>query len=70
MGACVSAPEGCVGGRLKKRKNPKRRRVGGLKQRVSSRLSEGSLDRVDRSAPSDRSYANSTFQGFIFLYMF
>ncbi|KAF3948692.1 hypothetical protein CMV_025342 [Castanea mollissima] len=63
MGACVSAPERCVGGRLKKRKNRKRRRVGGLKQRVSSRLSEGSLDRVDRSAPSDRSHANPTFQG-------
>ncbi|XP_050276926.1 uncharacterized protein LOC126718654 [Quercus robur] len=63
MGACVSAPEGCVGGRLKNRKNRKRRRVGGLKQKVPSRLSEGSLDRVDRSAPSDRSYANPTFQG-------
>ena len=70
MGACVSAPEGCVGGRLKNRKNRKRRRVGGLKQKVPSRLSEGSLDRVDRSAPSDRSYANPTFQGFIFLPLF
>lgn len=71
MGACVSAPEGCVGGRLNKRKNRKRRRVGGgLKQKVSSRLSDGSLDRVDKSAPSDRSFTNPTFQGFIFLPLF
>uniref|UniRef100_A0A2N9EBX7 Protein ENHANCED DISEASE RESISTANCE 2 C-terminal domain-containing protein n=1 Tax=Fagus sylvatica TaxID=28930 RepID=A0A2N9EBX7_FAGSY len=61
MGACVSRPEGCVGGRLKK-KNRKRRR-GGLKQRVSSRLSDGSLDKGDRPGPSDRSYTNPTFQG-------
>ena len=67
MGTCVSRPEGCVGGRLKKKN--RRRRRGGLKQRVSSRLSDGSLDKGDRPGPSDRSYTNPTFQGFIFLFV-
>ncbi|XP_059448417.1 uncharacterized protein LOC132179678 isoform X2 [Corylus avellana] len=60
MGACVSTPDGCVGGRLSrssKNKTRKRRRPG-LGRRVPSRLSEGSQDKVDRSAPSDRSCAN------------
>jgi hypothetical protein len=65
MGACVSTPDGCVGGRLRrssKNKTRKRRRQG-LGRRVPSRLSDGSQDKVDRSAPSDRSCANPTFHG-------
>jgi hypothetical protein len=61
MGACVSTPEGCVGGRLSrssKNKNRKRRRAE-RKRKVPSRLSEGSRDK----APSDRSSANPTVQG-------
>ncbi|KAK4841506.1 hypothetical protein QYF36_011121 [Acer negundo] len=65
MGACVSTPQGCVGGRLRssKRKNCKRRKS--FKTRVSSRLSDRSQDKVDRSAPLDRhsSFNNPTFQG-------
>ncbi|XP_027360906.1 uncharacterized protein LOC113869019 [Abrus precatorius] len=66
MGACVSTPQGCVGGRLSssKRKTRKRRR-GGLRRRVSSRLSKESLDKGDVTGLPDRSFANSAFQGSI-----
>lgn len=64
MGACVSTPQECVGGRSRSSKNKnRRRRRGGLKRRVPSRLSEGSVDKVDRPAASDRSYTNPAFQG-------
>ncbi|KAG6654392.1 hypothetical protein I3843_05G131500 [Carya illinoinensis] len=65
MGACMSTPDGCVRGRLRSSKNKtrKRRRAVLFKQRVPSRLSEGSLDKVDRPPTSDRSYNNPTFQG-------
>ncbi|XP_059655946.1 uncharacterized protein LOC132302950 isoform X2 [Cornus florida] len=36
-----------------------------IKQRVSSRLSDRSLDKVQKSAPSDRSHNNPTFHGSI-----
>ncbi|KAF4400639.1 hypothetical protein G4B88_023047 [Cannabis sativa] len=66
MGACVSTPHGCVGGRLRssKKANGRRRRRRGLKGRVSSRLSEASSDRADRSAQLDSisTFTNPTFQ--------
>lgn len=62
MGACVSTPEGCVGGKFKKsskRKNRRRRRKGS-KTTVFSALSDGS----HRSEPIDHcSFSNPTFQG-------
>ncbi|KAK7309549.1 hypothetical protein RJT34_06361 [Clitoria ternatea] len=66
MGACVSTPQGCVGGRLSssKRKNRKRRREE-LKRRVSSRLSKESLDKIDVAGFPDHSFVNPTFQGSI-----
>ncbi|PON38872.1 hypothetical protein TorRG33x02_344120 [Trema orientale] len=66
MGACVSTPQGCVGGGLRssKKTTGRRRRRRGLKGRVSSRLSEASSDKADRSATADRStFTNPTFQG-------
>ncbi|KAH7570185.1 hypothetical protein JRO89_XS05G0063700 [Xanthoceras sorbifolium] len=67
MGACASTPRGCVGGRLRSSKKKNRKRRKSYKSRVPSRLSEGSLDKVDRSAPPDRhsSFNNPTFQGSI-----
>ncbi|KAM1300228.1 hypothetical protein EV1_011577 [Malus domestica] len=68
MGACVSKPEGCVGGRLsssKRKRIRKRRRDGQAKQSPgrAGRLSEGSPEKFDRSAPPDRStFNNPTFQ--------
>ncbi|BAT99338.1 uncharacterized protein HKW66_Vig0243690 [Vigna angularis] len=66
MGACVSTPQGCVGGRLSssKKKTRKRRREG-LRRRVTSRLCKGSLDKVDVAGLPDCSFANPTFQGSI-----
>ncbi|KAI4314243.1 hypothetical protein L6164_027172 [Bauhinia variegata] len=63
MGACVSAPQGRVGGRLSssKKKTQKRRRYG-LGRRVSSRLSKGSLEKADMPGLPDRSF-NPAFQG-------
>ncbi|KAK7367979.1 hypothetical protein VNO80_10000 [Phaseolus coccineus] len=63
MGACVSTPQGCVGGRLSssKKKTRKRRREG-LRRRVTSRLCKGSLDKVDGAGLPDCSFANPTFQ--------
>lgn len=67
MGACVSTPEGCVGGKFKKsskRKNRRRRRKGS-KTTVFSALSDGS----HRSEPIDHcSFSNPTFQGFFLFY--
>lgn len=73
MGACVSTPQGCVGGKLKRKKNRKRRRGDGLRRRVCCRLYKkgkgSSLDKVD--VPGDRSFANNpTFQGSCFLLFF
>ncbi|XP_022151158.1 uncharacterized protein LOC111019152 isoform X2 [Momordica charantia] len=62
MGACVSTPEGCVGGKFKKssRKKNRRKRRRGLKTRAFSGISDGS----HRSDPIDhRSFSNPTFQG-------
>ncbi|WCJ21759.1 hypothetical protein M5689_003889 [Euphorbia peplus] len=74
MGGCVSRPEGCVGGRLRSSKRKLRKKRKALKKRVSSRLSDGSLDILDR--PSSvlsanphpdhciiSSFSNPTFQG-------
>ncbi|XP_044480886.1 uncharacterized protein LOC123207485 isoform X3 [Mangifera indica] len=57
MGACVSKPEGCVGGRLRSSKKKNRKR----KKRVSSRLSDGSLE---HPAPFDHrsSFCNPALQ--------
>ncbi|KAK2636313.1 hypothetical protein Ddye_031105 [Dipteronia dyeriana] len=65
MGACVSTPQGCVGGRLRSSKKKNRKRRKSFKTRVSSRSSDRSQDKVDRSAPLDRhsSFNNPTFQG-------
>ncbi|PON67445.1 hypothetical protein PanWU01x14_102480 [Parasponia andersonii] len=66
MGTCVSTPEGCVGGRLRssKKTTGRKRRRRGLKGRVSSRFSEASSDKADRSAAADRStFTNPTSQG-------
>ena len=67
MGACVSTPQSCVGGKfssLKKKKSRKRRRYG-LGRRVPSRLSEGSLENIDMNGLSNRSFTNPIFQGSI-----
>ncbi|XP_061366110.1 uncharacterized protein LOC133309360 [Gastrolobium bilobum] len=64
MGACVSAPQGCVGGRLSSSKvKTRKRKNDGLRRRVSSRLAKGSLDKVDVAVLPDRSFAKPTFQG-------
>lgn len=66
MGACVSTPKGCVGARLKSSKKKKsRKRKKSFKKGVSARLSEESLDKVDRPAPLDRhsAFTNPAFQG-------
>lgn len=65
MGACVSTPDGCVGGRLgsKKKKKTRKRRRERLNRWESSPartapVSEGSPDRS--------SFNNPTFQGSFF----
>ncbi|XWS22519.1 hypothetical protein CRYUN_Cryun29cG0043200 [Craigia yunnanensis] len=65
MGSCVSRLEGCVGPKLRSSKKENRKRRKTFKKRVSSRLSEASSDKVDRSAPPDHhsSFTNPTFQG-------
>ncbi|KAF8040560.1 hypothetical protein BT93_B2708 [Corymbia citriodora subsp. variegata] len=64
MGACVSRPQECVGGRLRSsRKKAAHGRRAKVKRKISSRLSDGSLDRIDRSRPRDRSFNNPSFQG-------
>ncbi|GLU03011.1 hypothetical protein SLE2022_202330 [Rubroshorea leprosula] len=68
MGGCVSAPGNCVGGRFgslkRKRKN---RRKKNLRRRVSSRLSDRSVSKGDRSVPFDHrsSFTNPDFKGSI-----
>ncbi|PIN15228.1 hypothetical protein CDL12_12129 [Handroanthus impetiginosus] len=52
MGACVSRPENCVGGKLggsRKKKNRQRRRA--LKRRLPSHLSDRSSDRAEKISP-------------------
>lgn len=68
MGACVSTPQGCVGGRLSssKKKTRKRRREG-LRRRVTSRLCKESSEKVDVAGLPDCSFANPTFQGWCFI---
>lgn len=66
MGACVSTPQGCVGGRLrssaKKKASSRKRKKGLIRRRVSSRLSNNSNNlEVDKFAQPDRSYINPTF---------
>ncbi|CAJ1931631.1 unnamed protein product [Sphenostylis stenocarpa] len=66
MGACVSTPQGCVGGRLSSsKKKTRKRRRDGLRRRVTSRLCKESLDKVDVAGLPDCSFANPTFQGSI-----
>ncbi|KAA8533056.1 hypothetical protein F0562_033411 [Nyssa sinensis] len=64
MGACVSTPESCVGGRLSSKKKCRKRRKA-IKRGISSRLSDRPVDKVDKSVPPDRSYNNPTFHGSI-----
>ncbi|RDY14123.1 hypothetical protein CR513_00847, partial [Mucuna pruriens] len=65
MGGCVSTSHGCLGGRLSFSKKTMKKR-NGLKRRVSSQLSNGSLvlDKVVMPQPDlcDRSFANPAFQ--------
>ncbi|KAK6116481.1 hypothetical protein DH2020_049774 [Rehmannia glutinosa] len=72
MGACVSRPENCVGGKFggsRKKKNRKRRK--GLKKRGNSHLSSdlssdnNNNNRVEKnqSLPVDRAFNNPTFHG-------
>lgn len=68
MGACVSTPRGCVGGRSSSSKKKKKKSF----KRVASRLpTDGSLDKVDRPPPVDRhsSFTNPALQGHLF-YLF
>ncbi|XP_024994556.1 uncharacterized protein LOC112527928 isoform X2 [Cynara cardunculus var. scolymus] len=58
MGACLSTPESCVGGRIRSSKRKFRKRKKDLKRRVSTRLSD-----QPKSLPSDRSLVNPTFRG-------
>ncbi|KAG4399779.1 hypothetical protein GLYMA_08G294100v4 [Glycine max] len=70
MGSCASKTDddGCVRGRLRFSKKKTMKQRYGLRRRVSSQCSNGSLDEVDNMpepALSDRSFANPTFQGTI-----
>ncbi|KAF7835317.1 uncharacterized protein G2W53_010176 [Senna tora] len=66
MGACASRPQECVGGwRLsssRKKQSPKKR-IYGLKRRVSSRISKGSLDKkpVTSGVPNCSFFAYHAF---------
>lgn len=67
MGACVSSPESCVGGKLKYPKNKFRKRRK-IKRRAVSRFADvTSFDKADRPSrpgpPPDRSFTNPTFRG-------
>ncbi|KAG4399780.1 hypothetical protein GLYMA_08G294100v4 [Glycine max] len=67
MGSCASKTDddGCVRGRLRFSKKKTMKQRYGLRRRVSSQCSNGSLDEVDNMpepALSDRSFANPTFQ--------
>ncbi|XP_022775998.1 uncharacterized protein LOC111317813 isoform X2 [Durio zibethinus] len=66
MGSCVSRPEGCVGPKFRSSKKKDHKGRKSFKKRVSSRLSQASSDKVDKSsAPPDHhsSFTNPTFQG-------
>ncbi|XP_021747690.1 uncharacterized protein LOC110713548 isoform X1 [Chenopodium quinoa] len=76
MGACVSTPKGCVGKQSKRSKkkthhststattsNNRKKRKSGIKKRVSSRLSDRSLDACNNTSFTDRSFTNPTYQG-------
>ncbi|GFP91567.1 hypothetical protein PHJA_001300700 [Phtheirospermum japonicum] len=66
MGACVSRPENCVGGKFgisRKKKGRKRRK--GLQRRITADLSDRSSDRVEKVSPLpvDRPFSNPTVHG-------
>ncbi|KAI3467430.1 hypothetical protein Pfo_024093 [Paulownia fortunei] len=66
MGACVSRPENCVGGKFGgSRKKKCRERRQALKRRFPSHLPDRSSDRVEKvsSLPVDRPFSNPTFHG-------
>ncbi|GFZ21570.1 CW14 protein [Actinidia rufa] len=63
MGACVSAPERCVGGRLGSSKTKKKCYRRRKKRRIASRFPDRSLDRIDESAAPERSFHNPIFHG-------
>lgn len=69
MGACVSSPESCVGGKIKYPKHKfGRRRRRKLRRRAPSIFSDvQSLEKVDRAGragpPSGRTLTNPTFRG-------
>ncbi|KAL0408649.1 UNVERIFIED_CONTAM: hypothetical protein Sradi_1799300 [Sesamum radiatum] len=65
MGACVSRPDNCVGGKFRgaRRKKNRKRRKASLKKRVPSHLSDRSSDTVEKFAPLpvDHPFTNPTF---------
>ncbi|GFP80053.1 hypothetical protein PHJA_000148700 [Phtheirospermum japonicum] len=70
MGACVSRPENCVGGKFggasRKRRNRNKRRNKVLRKRAHSHLSDPSSDgRTDKLSPlpEDRAFNNPTLHG-------
>ncbi|XAR53185.1 hypothetical protein NMG60_11021625 [Bertholletia excelsa] len=66
MGACVSAPKACVGCRStssERKRSAKRKKP--IQRKLSTRLSDRSLDRSYKSAPSDLCHRNPTFNGSI-----
>ncbi|KAL0336254.1 UNVERIFIED_CONTAM: hypothetical protein Sradi_4837300 [Sesamum radiatum] len=68
MGACVSRPENCVGGKFggsRKKRNRKRRQA--LKRRFPSHLSDRSSDRAEKlsSLPVDRPFSIPLFMAFV-----
>ncbi|XP_027348145.1 uncharacterized protein LOC113859620 [Abrus precatorius] len=65
MGVCLSKNQGCVRGKLSFSKKKKGKRRNGHRRRVSSQLSNGSLDKVDTTGLSECCFANPTFQGTI-----
>lgn len=67
MGACVSRPDNCVGGRLGGLKKKSRRGRKGVKRKVSFQVPDRSLDKVEKPAHLDRSFINPTYKGSVFL---
>ncbi|XP_071928714.1 uncharacterized protein [Coffea arabica] len=63
MGACVSRPESCVGGKFGGSKKKSRRRRKGVRRKVPSHLPDrSSLDKFDnKSLPLDPSFNNPTY---------
>lgn len=62
MGACVSTPDSCVGGRLASSTKKLRKRRKNMKRRVSSRFSDQSAAKVDKFLPPDRSFSTPTLR--------